>query len=112
MNGGRKYYSIEEVQDAIDNHRYNELVMIPLEVGEYCSDRAYAEEICIMLLKNNSSEVRASAVRGISYIAKNHRSISENIKPMLLHEYENNRFYKEKIKSAIENICFYIGWEI
>ncbi len=109
-NEQAKYFSYDEIQEAIKNNRIDQLRTIPLAVGEYCSDREYAQEVCVMLLKNKYSEVRANAVLGLSYVAKNHRFLSREIEELLANEYQTNMFYREKIRYYIEDICLFLNW--
>lgn len=46
-----------------------ELIYLPLSVGEYHKNWKFAQDICIRLAEHTNSNVRSNALLGLSYIA-------------------------------------------
>ena len=107
-----KFYSPKEIEQAIMDNKEDELLLIPLSVGEYSTDTQYAQDVCVTLLQNKNSYIRANAVLGLSYIARNHQTLNENVIPILIAEYQTNSVCHERIRYAIEDICLFLGWKI
>lgn len=108
-----KQFSCEEIDRAIKNNIIDEMRIIPLSVGEYCDDYEYALDVCFELLNNNNPEIRANAILGLAYIARNHGKLpKKKVIPILRHEYQNNIHHRGRITDAIGDISVFLKWHI
>lgn len=114
----RKYCPLEEIdygkiRAILDNGTYEELVLLPLRVGEYGNDWKKSQSICLGLMDNESEIIRANAVLGLSYIARTQKNLDKRlVKPYLLRELERNKEYRWRIIDAIEDINLFLNWNI
>ena len=87
--------------------------LLPLSVGFYWDDWKLAQNICIRLFVHHNTAVRANAVLGLSYIARNHGKLDKHIvKPYLLQELRQNETYRWRIINALQDINLFLGWHM
>ena len=107
------YYSKRDIDKAISDNDIQNLELIPLSVGEYCPNWRKGQKVCLLFLKKyDSKKIRANAVLGLSYIARNHRRLNNRkVLPFLKKEYETNKEYCGVICDAIEDIFLFLHWK-
>lgn len=106
-------YSDDEAQAILENGSREQLLEFALSVGEYGSNRQKAQELCLNLLENTDAEIRANAIKGLSYIARNHRFLDKRrVKPYLLRELRENTEFREDIANSIEDIRSFLDWNV
>ncbi len=102
-----------EIQKQLENGKEDELILLPLSVGEYGENWEEAQAVCLKLMEYNSPAVRANAALGLAYIARNHRMLDKRIvKPYLLKELRENMEYEWRIRNAISDINMFMGWNL
>lgn len=102
-----------EIQERLERGKEEELVLLPLSVGEYGESWKEAQDVCLKLIEHNNLAIRANAVLGLSYIARNHRMLDKRIvKPYLLKELRDNLEFEWRIRDAISDINMYMGWNL
>lgn len=80
-----------EIQERLKKGKEDELLLLPLSVGEYGENWKDSQEICLKLMEHNNAAVRANAALGLAYIAGNHRMLDKRlVKPFLLKELREN----------------------
>ncbi len=107
------YFSVEDINNAIKNNDIEKLELIPLSVGEYCMNWRKGQKLCLLFLKKYDTErIRANAVLGLSYIARNHRRLDKwKVLPFLKKEYKTNKKFSGIICNAIEDIFLFLHWK-
>ena len=105
--------SLELAQNQMNNGNEEELLLLPLRVGEYITYWNAAQDICVRLMEHSNPAIRANAALGLSYIARNHGKLNKRIvKPYLLKELRENEEYNWLIRDAIEDINLFMGWNL
>ena len=105
--------SDNEINNVLKKGDLNELLLLPLSVGEYHHNWKYAQDLCVKLSNHENAIVRANAVLGLAYIARTKGSLEKHIiKPILLKELRENEEYKWRIVDAIEDINLFMKWNI
>lgn len=105
--------SLELAQKQLKNGNENELLFLPLRVGEYFTSWNSAQDICLKLMEHSNPAIRANAALGLSYIARNHGKLNKRIvKPYLLKELRENKEFNWRIRDAIEDINLFMGWNL
>ena len=105
--------SLELAQKQLKNGNENELLLLPLRVGEYFTSWDSAQDICLKLMEHSNPAIRANAALGFSYIARNHGKLNKRIvKPYLLKELRENKEFHWRIRDAIEDINLFMGWNL
>ena len=105
--------SLELAQKQLKDGNENELLLLPLRVGEYITYWNSAQDICLKLMEHSNSAIRANAALGLSYIARNHGKLNKRIvKPYLLKELRENKEFNWRIRDAIEDINLFMGWNL
>ena len=98
----------KECLEILDNGDETELTLLPLRAGEYLENWREAQDICIRCFESSSPEVRANAVLGLSYVARNHSRLDLRlVKPYILRELRENtetERYRERVIYSIEDI--------
>ena len=108
-----KELSNSDIENILFEGEMDELITLPLSVGEYHSNWKYAQDICIKLTEYSEPSVRANAILGLSYIARNSKKLEKHIvKPIILRELKENKEFEWRIKDAIEDINLFMGWNI
>ncbi len=102
-----------EIKKRLERGKEDELVLLPLSVGEYAESWKEAQDVCLKLMEHNNAAIRANAALGLAYIARNHRMLDKRIvKPYLLKELRENREFEWRIKDAISDINMFMGWNL
>ena len=83
--------SKSEIQEWLENGKEDDLIFLPLAVGEYGENWKEAQDICLKLMEHNNPAIRANAALGLAYIARNHCMLDKRIvKPYLIKELREN----------------------
>lgn len=102
-----------QIKEILENGTYEELLLLPLRIGEYCENWKEAQDICLKLMGNDNAAIRANAALGLSYIARTQGKLDKRlVKPYLLHELKMNEEYRWRIIDSIEDINLFMGWNI
>lgn len=102
-----------EIQEQLERGDEEELLLLPLSVGEYDENWKDAQDVCLRCMEHNNPAIRANAALGLAYIARNHRMLDKRIvKPYLLKELRENREFVWRIKDAISDINMFMGWNL
>lgn len=105
--------SYELAQEQLKNGNEDELLLLPLRVGEYIAYWDSAQDICVKLMEHSNPAIRANAALGLSYIARNHGKLDKRIvKPYLLKELRENKEFNWRIRDAIEDINLFMSWNL
>ena len=103
----------KECLEIISKGDEDDILLLPLRAGEFLEHWREAQDICIRLFENDSPAVRANAVLGLSYTARNHGKLDKRIvKPYLLKELRENIEYKERVIYSIQDINLFLKWNI
>ena len=106
-----RHYTVDEVKKAINENYEKALIEIPYSVGKYYEDRKAAQDICLQLAEHVNGRIRASAIYGLSYIARVHRCLDRDIVlPVIKREFFDNTEYHEDICAAIDDIILFLKW--
>ena len=104
---------VQGVLDILEHGDTDELLMLPLQIGEYTSDWREAQSLCLRLCLNDNPEVRANAVLGLAYTARNCGKLErEQVEPVLVRELADNETFRWRIIDAIGDINIYLGWNV
>ena len=80
-----------QIEEQLKRGNEEELILLPLSVGEYAENWKEAQDVCLKLMEHNNPAIRANAALGLAYIARNHRMLDKRIvKPCLLKELREN----------------------
>ncbi|MFK7802277.1 MAG: hypothetical protein AB8G95_11640 [Anaerolineae bacterium] len=107
--------SREQVLEILSLGATEDLMRLPLALGLHCleSDKEFAQDICLQLANNDCYAVRANAVLGLAYIARNHNWLDKKlVKPYILRELRENEEFNWRIIDAIEDINRFLGWRL
>lgn len=108
-----KYFSDDEVERILREGTYEECCILPISVGEYNGDWKYAQDVCLKLMERKEDKIKANAILGLSYIARNHGFLEkEKILPYIERELRNNKKFYYEIKYAIEDINLFMNWNL
>ena len=106
-------FSLEEIKEIIERNNIEELIVLPLSVGENFPDWKNAQDVCSRLSRHEDPRVRANAVLGFAYIARTKGKIEKHIvKPIVLKELRENMEYEWRIKDAIDDINLFMKWNL
>lgn len=106
-------YGMEEAKDILEHGTREQLVTLPLSVGEYCADWKFAQQLCISLLNHDDAVIRANAALGLAYIARTKGKLDKRlVKPYLIRELRENEDMRWRIIDAIEYINHYLKWHL
>ncbi|WP_254075514.1 hypothetical protein [Paenibacillus tritici] len=105
--------SSEEVMNVLNRNQLEELLILPLSVGENHPNWKFAQDVCVQLSNHESSDVRANAVLGFAYIARTKGQLEKHIvKPVVLRELRENHEYSWRITDSIEDINLFMKWNM
>jgi hypothetical protein len=108
-----KDFSKKDILNIIERNQFEEIAVLPFNIGEYFPDWEFAQEICIKLTNHENAEVRANAIMGLAYIARTKTKLDKNIVlPIILREYKENIDAKGIIEDAIDDINQFLEWKI
>jgi len=104
---------IAEILEKLDYEPSQEILLLPLSIGQYSIDWKYAQDICLKLADHPSRAVRANACLGLAYIARNHHKLEKHLaKPILMRELRENDEFRWRIIDAIEDINIFMKWHL
>lgn len=105
--------SDNEIDRILESGEINELIVLPLSIGEYHHNWKYAQDICVKLSEHEDARVRSNAVLGLAYIARTKRMLEKHIvKPVVIKELRENKEYQWRIIDAIDDINIFMKWNI
>lgn len=105
--------SLESARVQLEKGDEDELLLLPLSIGEYAEYWKPAQDICVKLMEHSNPAIRANAALGLAYIARNHRELDKRIvKPYLLKELRENKEFNWRIRDAIEDINLFLKWNL
>ncbi|CRK84624.1 hypothetical protein [Neobacillus massiliamazoniensis] len=108
-----KELSNEQIREILNKNDIDELISLPLSVGEHHINWKYAQDICAKLSKHENPLVRANAVLGFAYIARTKGKLEKHIvKPIVLYELRENQEFQWRIIDAINDINLFMKWKI
>jgi len=108
-----KVDSKEEVKNILMENNKDELEKLGIAVGLCCPDWKYAQDICLLLIENEESVVRANAILGLAHIARTKGQLDKRlVKPIILRELRFNENNRSTILDAIQDINKFLGWSI
>ncbi|MCL2633447.1 MAG: hypothetical protein FWD34_02915 [Oscillospiraceae bacterium] len=106
-------FNDEEIKRILQFGTIDELIILPLSVGEYHINWKYAQSICVELANHNNENVRANAALGLSYIARTKGKLEKHIvKPVLLKLLNECVEHKGRIIDSIDDINLFLKWNI
>lgn len=105
--------SNQQLNEILDRKRIDELIPLPLSVGEYHINWKYAQDLCAKLSEHENPLIRANAILGFAYIARTKGMLEKHIvKPIVLKELRDNQEYNWRIIDAIHDINLFMKWKI
>jgi hypothetical protein len=103
----------QEIQQILEANIIDEMILLPLSVGEYHSNWKFAQDLCVKISSHEDERVRANAVLGFAYIARTKGILEKHIvKPIVLKELNENKEYQWRIIDAINDINLFMKWNI
>lgn len=107
------YLTYEDIDRILESNDINEMIRLPLSVGENHRNWKYAQDICVKLSKHENANVRANAILGFSYIARTHGNLEKHIvKPIILNELRENKEFEWRIIDSINDINIFLKWDL
>lgn len=104
-------YSEEDIHKIMSSGNENIIKLLPLSIGEYHEDLAFAQSFCLKLLEHDlNDEIRANAVLGLSYLARRFRQLDKTIIHRLHKELEKNKEFRDRVEYSIEDINLFMDW--
>lgn len=105
--------STEKIKDIIIRNQLDEVLNLPLSVGENHPNWKFAQDLCAQLATHESPEVRANAVLGFAYIARTKGKLEKHVvKPIVLRELSENHHHSGRIHDAIDDINKFLKWKL
>ena len=112
----RSLPAIAEKAQAMEIMRrgtHDDLMLLPLSLGEHFPDWKFAQDLCLELAENNDAAIRANGVLGLAYIARTKGRLEKHlIKPIVLRELRENLAYRWRIEDAIQDINHFLQWNL
>ena len=106
-------HSKEKIEESLSFGTIEELLILPLAVGENFQDWKYAQDICLRLADHSSDKVRTNACLGLAYVARTKHQLEKHlIKPILLRELRCQTEFLWRIEDAVKYINRYMKWHI
>lgn len=114
--GALPVWGKEDAAEILETRDPERLFLLPLSLGEYCEDGEYAQAVCLQLAQHADEQVRANAMLGLSYVARNHRVLDKELvmpvfQKALKARYENLENFG-RAENAAEDIEIFLGWTI
>lgn len=102
-----------EIKSILEKGDIDDLIRLPLSLGQYYRNWKYAQDKCVELSNHGDALVRANAILGLSYIARTKGILEKHIvKPIILRELRENTKYQWRILDAINDINLYLKWNL
>lgn len=103
----------KEIEQILQSGSIEELMILPLAVGEYYADWKTAQNICAELSKHSDERVRANSALGFSYIARTKGKLEKHIvKPILLELLKNCNEQRDRVIDSIQDTNIYMKWNL
>src|SRR6202011_4956717 len=81
------YSDKKEVERTLSSGTWEELMVLPLALGNSWHDWKYAQDVCLRLTEHADAAIRANACLGLAYVARTQRRLEKHlVKPVLLRE--------------------------
>jgi len=107
------YSDKSEVMAAIARNSGNEIILLPLAIGQSFPDWKFAQDTCLKLTEHSDNKVSSNACLGLAYVARTHGLLEKHlVKPVLLRELKRQTEMKWRIEDAISDINFYLKWNL
>jgi len=105
--------SEDEIKRILLDDNIQELIILPLSVGENFPQWKFAQDLCINLSEYPDTRVRANSILGLAYIARTKGKLEKYIvKPVILRALREETEYKWQIIDALKDINLFMGWNI
>lgn len=105
--------SDEEMKRIMESGTLEELIVLPLSIGEYYPNWKVAQDLCVNLSEYCDERVRSNAALGLAYIARTKNKLEKHIvKPVLLKLLCECCEYKWRIIDAIQDVNTFMKWHI
>lgn len=99
----------KEIKRILQLGNIEELMILPLSVGEYHTDWKTAQNVCVDLSNHSDERVRANSALGFAYIARTKGKLEKHIvKPILLELLKNCSEHRGRVVDSIQDINIYI----
>jgi len=99
--------------EILKNGNHEDLMLLPLSLGEYFPDWKFAQDICLKLAGSEDTAIRANAVLGLAYIARTRGLLEKHlVKPVILRELRENSEYRWRIGDSAEDINKFLKWNL
>ena len=106
-------FNIEETNRILNSGTMKEIILLPLSVGSNCSNWKTAQDICLKLTEHEDERVSSNAIMGLAYIARNHKKLEKHlVEPILINANRKHIEYLWRIQDAIEDINYFLSWNI
>ena len=104
-----EYRTTDEIAAILKDGSYQELLVLPLAVGESWPDWKYAQDLCLQLADHEDEAIRANACLGLAYIARTKGQLEKHrVKPVILRELRRQQEHKGRIEDAIGDINIFM----
>ncbi|WP_371363671.1 hypothetical protein SRRS_45470 [Sporomusa rhizae] len=105
--------SENEIKRIMSDGSIEELIILPLSIGENYPKWKFAQDLCVKLYEYPDPRVKANAILGLSYVARTKGKLEKHIiKPILLKALREEKEYEWRIIDALEDINLFMGWNI
>ncbi|WP_312561462.1 hypothetical protein [Anaerospora sp.] len=105
--------SEDEIERILLDDNIQELITLPLSVGETFPQWKVAQDLCIKLSEYPDPRVRANSILGLAYIARTKGKLEKYIvKPVIFRALREETEYKWRIIDALKDINLFMGWNI
>lgn len=108
------YISQEEAEYILKSNDIEKLRILPLSIGEYCGDWKFAQDICLLLTKYSDEELKANAILGLSFIARNHGILEKKpVEKSILRVMRSDLDFKslDRVLYSAEDIYLFMRWK-
>ncbi|MBD2092740.1 hypothetical protein H6F67_23085 [Microcoleus sp. FACHB-1515] len=103
----------KQIEEVLRHGSIQELLILPLALGEHCPNWKYAQGVCLGLAEHSDPAVRANACLGLAYIARTKQRLEKHlVKPILLRELRDQIEFRWRIEDAIKDINHYLKWNL
>ncbi|RTE07023.1 hypothetical protein [Paenibacillus whitsoniae] len=105
--------SVQKIKEILIRNQLDELLTLPLSVGENHTNWKVAQDLCAQLSNHESPAVRANAVLGFAYIARTKGKLEKHVvKPIILRELRENHEHCLRVHDAINDINMFLKWKL
>ena len=109
----RVYSAKEEVERTLASGTWEDLMVLPLALGNSWHDWKYAQDVCLRLAEHADAAVRANACLSLAYVARTHGRLEKHlVKPVLLRELRSSPESCRRVQDAIDDINAFLKWRL